>query len=63
MIPTTGLFSSRVSPKERNDENLNLGLDFEPGNPFSFALKSGKPGHGEYFFGFSLWRFLAVAGR
>ena len=39
MIPTTGLFSSRVSPEKRNDEYLNQGLDFEPGKPFSFALK------------------------
>ena len=41
MIPTTGLFSSRVSQEERNDEYLNQGLDFEPGKPISFALKSG----------------------
>ena len=38
MIPTTGLFSSRVSPEERNDEYLNQGLDFEPGKPFSLTL-------------------------
>ena len=63
MIPTTGLFSSRVSPENRNDEFLNQGLDFEPRKPFSFALKSGRPGHGEYFFGSSLWKFWAVPGR
>ena len=57
MIPTTGLFSSRVSPDERNDEYLNLVVDFKSGKPFSFALKSGRPGHGEYFFGSSLWSF------
>ena len=63
MIPTTGLFSSRVSLEERNDEYLNQGLDFELRKPFSFALKSGRPGHGEYFFGSSLWKFWAVPGR
>ena len=63
MIPTTGLFSSRVSPEERNDEYLNLGLDFKPGKPFSFALKSGMPVHEEYFCGSSLWKFWAVLGR
>ena len=63
MIPTTGLFSSRVSPEERNDEYLNLGLDFQPGKPFSFALKSWRPGLGEYFFGSSLWKLWAVPGR
>ena len=63
MIPTTGLFSSRVSLKERNDEYVNQGLDFEPGKPFSFALKSGRPVHGEYFCGSSLWKFWAVPGR
>ena len=63
MIPTTGLFSSRVSPKERNDKFLNLGLDFELGKPFSFALKSGRPVHGEYFCGSFLWKFWAVLGR
>ena len=63
MIPTTGLFSSRVSSEERNDEYLNLGLDFNPGNPFSFALKSGRPVHEEYFCGSSLWKFLAVPER
>ena len=63
MIPTTGLFSSRVSLEERNDEFLKQGLDYELWKPFSFALKSGRPGHGEYFCGFSLWRFWADPGR
>ena len=63
MIPTTGLFSSRVSPKNRNDEYLNQGLDFEPRKLFSFAMKSGRPVHGEYFCGSSLWKFWAVPGR
>ena len=63
MIPTTGLFSSRVSPEKRNDEYLNQGLDFEPRKPFSFALKSGRPVHVEYFCGSSLWKFLAVPER
>ena len=63
MIPTTGLFSSRVSPEEGNNEYLNQGLDFQPGKPFSFALKSGRPGHGEYFFESYLWKFWAVPER
>ena len=63
MIPTTGLFSSRVSLEERNDEYLNQGLDFELRKPFSFALKSGRPVHGEYFCGSFLRRFWAVPER
>jgi len=63
MIPTTGLFSSRVSLEERNDEFLNQGLDFKLGKPFSFALKSGRPVHVENFCGSSLWKFWAVPGR
>ena len=63
MIPTTGLFSSRVSQEERNDEYMNQGLDFEPGKPFSFALKSGRPVNVKYFYGSSLWKLWAVPGR
>ena len=63
MIPTTGLFSSRVSPEERNNEYLNQHLDFEPGKPFSFALKSGRRVHVEYFCGSCQWRFLEVPGK
>ena len=63
MIPTTGLFSSRVSPENRNDEYLNQGLDFEHQKPFSFAVKSGRPAYEEYFCGSSLWKFWAVPGR
>ena len=63
MIPTTGLFSSRVSLEERNDEFLKQGLDFKLRKPFSLTLKSGRPVHGEYFCGSSLWKFWAVPGR
>ena len=63
MIPTIGLFSSRVSPEERNDEYLNQGLDFKTWKPFSLTLKSGRPGHGEYFCGPFLWKFWADPGR